>query len=137
MKRYRNSQLKHVVELFQARAESAAHPPIGGSLTMNESEYLWGPVSLDWLLRSARLPGKTVVVAIALLFLRGRSGFAQVALRAKLICRMGLSRQTAYRALQHLESVGLISVDRRRGRAPLVSFHGSDGSNLSSDRTPA
>lgn len=137
MKRYRDSQLEHVVELFQARAESAAQPPTGGPLTMNESEVLWGPVSLDWLLRSAKLPGKTIVVAIALLFLRGRSGFAQVALRAKLICRMGLSRQTAYRALQHLEDAGLISVNRQRGRAPRVMFQGLEYGNLSSDRKPA
>lgn len=129
MNRNRNHQLDHVVELLRAREHSAL--PIG------DSDVLWGPISLNWLLRAAKLPGKTLAVAIALLFLRGRSGFAQVSPRAKLISRFGLSRQTAYRALQHLEIAGLISADRRRGRAPRVMFRGLDDDNPCGDRETA
>ena len=135
--RDRNNQLVQVIDLFQSRQHGAADPSIDGEVPLPNGDFIWGPISLDWLVRAANLSGKTFVVAIALQFLRGRSGFARVALHPKLIRRFGLSRQTAYRALRDLESAGLVSVNRQRGRAPRVMFLEFVNGNLSSDRKPA
>lgn len=123
MPRYEKQKLDRVSGLLGAVVHGAAGPHTARPLPSDDGEYLWGPVSLSWLVRAASLPGKACVVAIALHFLRGRIGFAEVALRATLVRRFGLSRQSAYRAIRHLESAGLISVTHRRGRAPLVRFH--------------
>lgn len=123
MPRYEKQKLDRINGLLDTVVLGADRPHTVRPLPSDDGEYLWGPVSLSWLVRAVRLPGKACVVAMALLFLRGHIGFAEVALRATLVRRFGLSRQSAYRAIRHLESAGLISVTHRRGRAPLVRFH--------------
>ena len=87
-------------------------------------EFLAGPVPLNWLCRACALRGKALAVAMALRFKAGMmkpKGTDPIAVTQTLLGRFGVKdRRTGYRALAALESAGLVSVARPRGRCPRV-----------------
>lgn len=85
--------------------------------------FLKGPIPLDWLGRAAGLRGKSpVVVALALWFQAGVDKRRTVSLTGSLLGRFGSKRHSGYRGLVKLEQAGLVSVDRRPGRSPVVTL---------------
>ena len=93
----------------------------GGSRPALEP-FLKGPVPIPWLIAAGALPGKSLTVGIALWFKSGLSSSRTIKPTGTLWRQFGLSRQAVYRALRHLESEGLIVVERRRGRNPIVTI---------------
>jgi hypothetical protein len=85
-------------------------------------QVLAGPIPLRWLERAASLPGKSLHTGIALWFAAGEANSAMVPLSNISGCRFGLERNSKYRALDWLESAGLISVERRLGKTPIVTI---------------
>lgn len=85
-------------------------------------KFLKGPIPLDWLSTAARLPGKSLHVAIAIWFTASLAKSATVSLSNIAGLPFGLDRNAKYRALQWLEEAGLISVERKLGRAPVVTL---------------
>jgi hypothetical protein len=86
-------------------------------------QFLCGPIPCDWLARAARLPGKALAVGVALWFKAGLSKRnAMVRLTGKLMEQFGIGRYAQYRGLKALEAAGLVSVERRRGCAPMVTI---------------
>jgi hypothetical protein len=85
-------------------------------------KYLRGPIPLDWLSLAARLPGRSLHVAMALWFMAGLTRSRSVPLSNINGLRFGLDRNAKYRGLVWLEGAGLISVTRKLGRAPLVTI---------------
>jgi hypothetical protein len=85
---------------------------------------LRGPIPLDWLSAAARLPGKSLHVGIALWFMGGLLKSRIVTLSNITSLRFGLNRNAKYRALAWLEEAGLIAVERKLGRAPIVTING-------------
>ena len=85
---------------------------------------LHGPIPLNWLQSAARLPGKALHAGIALWFAAELSGSASIALGNIAGHRFGLDRNAKYRALGWLEGAGLITVERKPGRAPIVTLVG-------------
>lgn len=88
-------------------------------------ELFFGPVPMGWAERAAALPGRAWHLACALWFdancSRGKPATVQPTRRTLL--RFGLSsRPTLYRALDVLEGAGLIRVETRDGRRPLVTI---------------
>jgi len=79
-------------------------------------------VSRDWILRAARLPGKSLHLAIALQFKAFDQGKRQVELGNVVWQRFGVDRNSKYRSLAWMESAGLIAVERKIGRAPVVTI---------------
>lgn len=87
-----------------------------------EGEFLKGPISLDWLGRASKLPGKApLATAIAIMFEVGRRRSPQVTLTTAILDRFGVNRKAKYRGLKQLEEAGLIEVDRRPRRNPVVT----------------
>ncbi len=84
--------------------------------------FLKGPVPLDWLEAAARLPGKSLHAGLALWYAAGVQRSASVPLSNVSGLRFGLDRNAKYRALGWLEGAGLISVERKLGRAPVVTL---------------
>src|SRR5205823_1319932 len=87
--------------------------------------YLGGPIPMDWAERAAALPGRARHLACALWFEAlcrpGKS--PTVALPPRTLRRFGLAaRTTYYRALAVLVAAGLVHVETRRGRPPLVTI---------------
>ena len=81
--------------------------------------FLKGPIPWPWLSAAARLPGRAVAMGIRLL--AGMKRTSRIVLSVSWLAELGLSRHAAYRALKTLEGRGLVSVDRHRGRKPLVT----------------
>ncbi len=79
-------------------------------------------VSRDWILRAARLPGKSLHLAIALQFAAFDQRKRQVELGNVAWQRFGVDRNSKYRSLTWMENLGLIAVERKIGRAPIVTI---------------
>lgn len=84
--------------------------------------FLKGPIPLVWLEAAARLPGKSLHAGIALWYAAGLTNCASVPLSNISGFRFGLDRNAKYRALGWLESAGLVTVERKLGRAPVVTI---------------
>jgi len=84
--------------------------------------FIKGPLPLDWMQHAARLPGKTLQVALALWYLAGLQKSHTVKLASKPLETMGVSRDAKYDALARLVSAGLVAVDQKPGQAPIVTL---------------
>jgi len=86
-------------------------------------QFIYGPIYLEPMRIASNLPGKALAVWLLILFWSGVERTSQdIPIRPGTIERFGISRQSSYRALAALERAGLISVDRQRGRAALVTI---------------
>lgn len=88
----------------------------------NGEKFLKGPIPEPWLAQTAHLRGKTFAVAMNLWLLAGIKRESIVKLSQKLLRSWGVDRFACYRALAALEKVKLISVERHRGRNPIVTI---------------
>jgi DNA-binding transcriptional ArsR family regulator len=84
--------------------------------------FLKGPIPLLWLEEAARLPGKSLHAGIALWYAAGLTKSASVPLSNIAGLHFGLDRNAKYRALKWLEGAGLVRVERKLGRAPIVTI---------------
>jgi len=84
--------------------------------------FLRGPIPLEWLGEAARLPGKTLNVAIALWWLHGMTKGKPFKLTRKALDILNVKRDAAGAGLTRLEKAGLIQVDRKPGQRPTVTI---------------
>lgn len=82
-------------------------------------KFLKGPIPWRWVETAARLPGKALAVGLAAWREAGCRACATVPLN---LSRLAVPRKTAQRGLCALARAGLVSVDRRKGRPPLVTL---------------
>jgi hypothetical protein len=88
-----------------------------------QSWFLKGPVDGDWLGLAAKLPGKSIVVGLVIwhgMAMESQGG--KLKLTRRLLNRLNVGRRAASSGLRHLESAGLLKVNRRRGRSPVVEI---------------
>jgi DNA-binding transcriptional ArsR family regulator len=76
----------------------------------------------DWLSAAARLPGKSFLVVVALCLAAERNQSRVVSLSNVAVQHLGLDRSAKYRALAWLEQAGLIAVQRKLGRPPIITL---------------
>ena len=86
--------------------------------------FLRGPIPLDWLAIAAKLPGKTLNVAIALWWRHGMAAGKPFKLTQMALTSMNVERDAERAGLARLEQAGLIQVERRPGQRPIVSILG-------------
>jgi hypothetical protein len=85
--------------------------------------YLSSRIPMSWVEAAAVLPGRAWHLACALWFEAACRKCAAVSLPANTRRRFGLAhRRTFYRALDALAEAGLIAVDRRTGKNPVVTI---------------
>ena len=77
-------------------------------------------VPMAWYERLAGASGQTYCVALYLLYLNWRTEGRPFQLANGLLQLDGVSRHSKWRALNELERRGLIAVERRRCRSPMV-----------------
>lgn len=102
--------------------------------------FLRGPIPINWLEQAAKLSASCFMVGVCLWWIRGLESGAPVKLTRTRLSRFNLkNRNTVSRALRKLETAGLISVERKCGRSPIVQIRleeeFSDSSEIES-RTP-
>jgi DNA-binding transcriptional ArsR family regulator len=80
-------------------------------------------VPMDWVDRLARIPHRaTFIVALRLLRLAWQHPHKSVTLSNIGLAELGVARAEKYRALAELGAVGLITVERSKGKAPRVTL---------------
>jgi hypothetical protein len=77
-------------------------------------------VPFDWLERLNGASGQVHTLALHLLYLRWKGKGAPVKLPNGMLKIDGINRRAKWRALAELEHRGLISIERRPGKSPLV-----------------
>lgn len=85
-------------------------------------------VDIRWMLRAARLPGRTGSVAVALWADATASGQSEVTLTPARLREVGVGRESAYAAVERMVEAGLVCADRKRGRAVRLTL--LDGKGL-------
>lgn len=90
-------------------------------------KFISGPLPLPWLGKAAKLPGKALAVGLGLWFLRGLIRESRLSFTPSTWNQFGLSRSAVYRGLEQLESAGLVTVERHRGRCPVVTLKNPKG----------
>jgi hypothetical protein len=83
-------------------------------------QFLKGPVPMWWLSRAAALPGRSLAVGLCIWRLIGVMK-DRVRLATKEVEALGVDRHAKSRAIRSLERAGLITVERKRGRFPIVT----------------
>jgi hypothetical protein len=86
------------------------------------SFFVKGPLPCAWLERAGKLPGKSLHVALGLWWIRGMVGKPSFPFKRKAATAFGASKDAAYDALARLEGAGLITVQRARGKSPVVTM---------------
>lgn len=102
----------------QYSATNISRPP----RPKHKEKFLRGPIPLNWLSHAATLPGRSLHVAIAVWFVAGLKKARIVPISNITALQFGLDRNAKYRGLEWLEDAELISVERRAGRAPIVTI---------------
>ncbi len=86
------------------------------------ARFLKGPIKLDLLQRAAQLPGKALVVLLAIRHRADLRGASNVTLPTEYLALWGVGRDAKRRALAALEGEDLIRiVDRRSGHSTVVA----------------
>ena len=96
-------------------------------------KFLKGPIPWRWIELVGSLPGKALAVGLVLWREAGCRNERSVPLN---LSGLPIPRRTAQRALQALETAGLVSVLDRKGRPPLVTLrdsHRPEGSESGSE----
>jgi hypothetical protein len=76
-----------------------------------------------WIERLAGASGQTWNLAMHLLYLHWRGAGKPIKLANGMLQIDGISRATKWRALAELEHRGLITIERRSGKSPLIHVH--------------
>ena len=84
--------------------------------------FVKGPIPGEWIGRAAKLPGKSLHAALALCHEVGLTKQRRVKLTRRLLGKFGVGPDAARRSLNRLEEEGLVTVDRKVGRCPMVQL---------------
>jgi len=112
-------------------SEYKVTPPSSQMITKNKTvsppkrrynKFLCGPVPLVWLSMAAKCSGKALQLGLALWYLAGLTKSLTVKPTRSTLNLFGLSRWSVSRNLHLLELAGLVTVERRKGKAPQVTI---------------
>ena len=90
--------------------------------TKTSERWLAGPIPMWWKAKARKLGGTVHWVGDILWHLRGLNRKMTVLLSNAECERWEVSRQAKWRALSTLEEAGLISVERRGNKSPIVTL---------------
>lgn len=84
--------------------------------------FLRGPIPWSWIAVAMKLPGRAWHVGTIVWFLAGLQKSSVVSIQYGLAKGAGLDRQVVRRGLRQLELAGLVLVERKPGRCPVVTL---------------
>jgi hypothetical protein len=79
-------------------------------------------VPWTWIERLGGAHGKTYAVAVRLLYLHWKGDGKPIKLANGMLAIDGISRWSKWRALEDLEWLGLIAIDRRQRKSPIITL---------------
>jgi DNA-binding transcriptional ArsR family regulator len=85
--------------------------------------FLKGPIPLKWLSIACDLGGKTLATALAIRYMQGLKKTAPIKVTTETLTRFFcVDRSAKARALKALESAGLITIERKQGKKPIITI---------------
>ena len=87
-----------------------------------QGAFLKGPIPMAWLSRAGRCPGRALHVGVLVWHLQALKKSSKVSFSYKMANTFGVKRDASRRGLENLKKAGLIEVDRRQGRSPVVTL---------------
>src|SRR5262249_25657046 len=85
-------------------------------------KFIAGPIDVSWVYKASRLGVKTLLVGLALWHLKGLRRFNTFIVSNLMLGEWKISPDAKSRALRKLEKAGLITVERRGKRSPVVTI---------------
>lgn len=85
-------------------------------------KFLRGPVPWDWIETAASLPGKSLHIGLAVWRLAQTLKTSTIKLTNKEVAGLGVDRNAKTRALKKLHQAGLIRLEQRTGKHPIVTL---------------
>ena len=93
----------------------------GDMIEVQKTEaFLKGPIPISWLNRAARLPGKSINVALAIFWMVGMCKTYQITLSKIALKNFHISADAALDALRRMEEAGLIKLQKSPGKRHLI-----------------
>jgi hypothetical protein len=87
--------------------------------------FIRGPIDLEWISRVAIIPGKSLNVGLALVYLSGLTKNTEdLRLSQKHLKYFNVTRKSANRVLSLMEEEGLVEIERSQGRKHRVTIIG-------------
>lgn len=86
--------------------------------------FIKGPIPIRWVSAAARLPGKTLQVALSLLWISGMQPGRHIKVTRRALDLFGVSDDAYRDALVRLTTSGLIEASTRPGQRALVRMVG-------------
>ena len=86
------------------------------------TRFVRGPVPYEWLRVALSHDGKAGNLAWAIWWLAGVERSNPIRLTRRVLCNFNISTRAARRLLFAFERSGLVEVDRKRGRGPIVTL---------------
>lgn len=87
----------------------------------SNEKFLKGPIPLNWVSKAVQLSGSAWPVGTAIWYLVGLTQSPTVKLTKSTLDLFGITRHSKYRALDALETAGLIHVISKIGKNPLIT----------------
>ena len=116
---------ERVQELRRRKATGRRSKPAPTSVNTSSSDRLFikGPIAWNWWRAAAQFGGSVLALASVLwLHVGFERGARRVRLSATRCRELGVSDRTRRRALATLEGAGLVRVERKPGRLPMVTL---------------
>ena len=110
------------VDEYRLQPDSLAEIKPKKATNRKKGHFVKGPICTEWLSIAGNLPGKTLQVGLALWLAKGVERKARFKFTPKWYGMFELSPATVSRSLQRLRESGLIRVENRPGRAPVVTM---------------
>jgi DNA-binding transcriptional ArsR family regulator len=87
-----------------------------------QGKFIKGPLDFLWLSKARKLGVTALWVGLALWFLRGLRGSNTFVVSNMMMREWGVEADAKSRALRALETAGLVTIERRSRRSPLVTL---------------
>jgi hypothetical protein len=85
-------------------------------------KFIRGPIPLPWITEAVKLSPCALRISMVIWYVRGLRKSETIILSNKMLKEFNLDRHTKYRGLKLLEGAGLIEVERRFKKNPMVTI---------------
>jgi hypothetical protein len=111
-----------MTEFFRLSDVSGEHLIKPATNKIPREQFLKGPIPWPWVKTASSLPGKALALGMLLWREAGMDGIGPVTVTNAKAAALGIDRSAKSRAVADLERVGLVRVERRPRRNPLVTI---------------
>ena len=110
------------VAAFAERLQPIQPQAYASQKDMTAGGFTKGPIPDPWMVRASRLSSKAFQVGFLIWRAAGKLGKHTFALSTKCTLEFGIDVDSKGRAVRHLEKAGLIKVERRTRRSPVITI---------------